>query len=130
MAQLGAKVLGVGLGLEIVVGLAPIGDGVDHAMDQLGDAALALGGPHLAVKVFTGDDVGGGLGPIDRDFDVPLLEDDRAFVVADGGGPSLPVELIVGRLSGLQPGRKVALERNPFAIFLLLDALWVFRLSA
>src|SRR5260370_29342561 len=112
MGQLIVEIFGVGVGLEIVVSLAPIGYGVDHAMHQLGDAGLALGRPHLAVEVLAGDDVGGSLRPIDRRFDVPLLKDDIAFVVADGGGAGLPTYYVVWGFSGLQPSVKITRESN------------------
>ena len=87
------------LGGEVAVVQAPVGDGVDDAMDQFGDAAFALGRAQLAVEIFAGDDVGGGLRPVGGDFDVALLEDDRAFIVADGGGAGFPLHLVVGRLA-------------------------------
>ena len=63
---------------------------------------LALGRAHLAVEIFADDDVGGGLGPVRRDLDVRLFEDDRAFIVADGGGAELPLDLVVGRFAGFE----------------------------
>ena len=63
---------------------------------------LALRRAQLAVEVLAGDDVGGGLRPVGRHFHVALLEDHRAFVVADGGGARLPGDLVVGGLAGLQ----------------------------
>src|SRR6266851_313227 len=130
MGQLVAEILGVGVGLEVVVGLAPIGYGIDHAMHQLGDAGLALGRPHLAVEVLAGDDVGGGLRPIDRRFDVPLLKDDIAFVVAYGGGAGLPIDGVVWGFSGLQPSGKMSRKSNPFAIILLLNTLQILHVGA
>jgi hypothetical protein len=65
VGELEAEILGVGLGLEVVVLFAPAGDGIDHALDELGDAGFALGRAHFAVEVLAGDDVGGGLGPVD-----------------------------------------------------------------
>ena len=69
------------------------------------DAAFALGRAQLAVEVLAGDDVGGRLGPVGRDFDVALLEDHRALVVADGGGARLPLHFVIGRLARLPAGR-------------------------
>ena len=81
--------------------------------DQLGDAGLALRRAELAVEVLAGDDVGGGLRPVDGHFDIALLEDDGAFVVADGGGAGLPLDFVVGGFAGFEPRRKVTREGNP-----------------
>ena len=35
-------------------------------------------------------------------FDVALLENHRAFVIADGGGAGLPLDLVVRGLAGFQ----------------------------
>ena len=110
VGQFEAEVFAVGFGLEIAVLVAPVGDGIDHALDELGDAGFALGRAHLAVEILAGDDVGGGLGPIDGHDDVALFEDNRAFIVADGGGAGLPLDFVVGGLAGLQLGRKIARE--------------------
>ena len=66
----------------------PSRDGVDHARDQLAHAGLALRRADLAMEILAGDDVGGGLRPVDRDFDVPLLE--------DGVPLSFPIEAVRG----------------------------------
>jgi hypothetical protein len=91
------------IGLEVAVLLAPVGDGVHHALHQLRHAGFALGRPQLAVEILAGDDVGGGLRPVHGHFHVALLEDDRAFVVADGGGAGFPLDLVVRGLAGFEP---------------------------
>ena len=96
MRQLVAEVLGVCLRLEVIARDPPIGDGVHHAVHQLAHAGLALRRAHAAMEILADDDIGGGLRPVGRHFDVALLEDDRAFVVADGGGSQLPSDLIIG----------------------------------
>jgi hypothetical protein len=48
------------------------------------------------MEILAGDDIRGGLRPVRRDLDVALLKDDRAFIVADGGGPQLPLDVVVG----------------------------------
>ncbi len=73
---------------------------------------FAFGRAQLSVEVFAGDDVGGGLGPIDGDFDVALFEDDCAFVVADGGGTGLPLDFVVRRFAGLLASGEVTGEGN------------------
>ena len=78
--------------------------------DQLRDAGLALGRAQLAVEILAGDDVGGGLRPVGRHFDVALLENHRAFIIADGGGAQFPVDLVVRGLSRLQLAGEVAGE--------------------
>ena len=67
--------------LQQAVELCPLGDRVDHAPDQLTDAALALRRAELAAKVLRDDDVGGLLRPALRNFDVVLLEQGKL-----GGG--------------------------------------------
>ena len=75
---------------------APVGQGVGHAADQLAHARFALRSAAVAVEVFAGDDIGGGLRPIFGDLHVMLLEDNLALLVGDGGGALLPLHLIVG----------------------------------
>ena len=99
MRQLVAEVLGVVASLEIAPVRAPIGDGVDHAMDQLTDAALAVGRAHLAVEILADHNVGGRLGPFGRHLHFVLLEDDGAFVVGNRGGAQLPGDLVVRGLA-------------------------------
>ena len=96
--QLVAEAGGVLGRAEVALLGAPIGDGVDHAADQLAHAGLALRRADLPVKILADDDVGGGLRPVRRDLDVALLEDDRALVVADGGGAQLPGDFVIGVL--------------------------------
>jgi len=50
----------------------------------------------MAAEVLADDDVGGELAPGRRDLDVLLLEDVDALLVADAGGPGLPLDLVVG----------------------------------
>ena len=111
--QLEPEILAVRVGLEVAVLLAPVRDGVDHALDQLRDAGLALGRPEFAVEILAGDDIGGRLRPVDRDLDIALLEDDGAFIISNGGGAGLPLDIVVRSLPGLQARREVARERNP-----------------
>ena len=120
MGQLVAEVLAVLIGREVAVLLAPIGDGIDHALDELGDAGFALRRAQFAVEILAGDDVGGGLRPIHGDFDVALLEDDGALVVADGGGAGLPLDVVVGGFAGLLASGEVAGEGDPRAVELRL----------
>ena len=113
VGQLGAEVLAILVAAEIPVLLAPAGDGVDHPLHQLGHAGFALRRPQLAMEVLAGDDVGGRLRPIGRHHDVALLEDHRAFVVADRGGAGFPAYLVIRSLAGRKPGGKIAGKRYP-----------------
>ena len=56
--------------------------------------------PIEAVEVLGGHDVGGGHGPVGRDFHVLLLEDDAALEVLDDGVAELPDDLVVGGDAG------------------------------
>ena len=75
MRQLGLERGQVVVAGEVVLRRGPAGDGVDHAVDELLDAALALGGADVAAEVLADDDVGGELAPEVGDLDVLLLED-------------------------------------------------------
>ena len=86
--------LQIGVGPEVVLPPGPLGDGLDHASDQLLDRPLAFRRAHLAAEVFRDDDVRRLLGPEARHLDVALLEDDLALLVADDGGPQFPVDLV------------------------------------
>jgi hypothetical protein len=112
VGQFEAEVFGVGFGLEVAVLFAPTGDGIDHALDELGHAGFAFRGAHLAVKILAGDDIGGRLGPVHGNFDIALLEDNRAFIVSDGGSTGLPLDFVVGGLAALQSRCKVPGEGN------------------
>jgi len=82
---------------EIAALFTPADDGVHHAADQLAHGAFALGSAGLAVEVFAGDDIGGGLRPVFWNFDVFLFEDRGALFVADQSGALLPFDLIEWR---------------------------------
>src|SRR5205823_1530458 len=116
MGELMAEVLTIFLALEVISGEAPICDGVDNAMDELGDARLAFRGTHPAMEIFAGHNVGRGLRPVSRDLHVMLFKNDSPFVVADSGGTHVPGELVVGRGAGLQLGGKETWERHPGAL--------------
>ena len=103
MGQIEAEVLAVFIGLEIAVLLAPLGDGVHHALHKLRNTGLALGRPEFAMEILGGDDVGGGLRPVDGRLHIALLEDDVALIVADGGGAGFPLDLVVRGLAGFEP---------------------------
>ena len=118
--QVVAEILAVLDGQKVACLLAPVGDRVDHTMDQLCHAGFALGRAQLAVKILAGDDVGGGLRPIGRHFDITLLEDDSAFIVADGGRACLPCDFVVRGLSRLQTSREIPLELDAGARPLLI----------
>jgi hypothetical protein len=50
----------------------------------------------VAAEVLADDDVCGQLAPEGGNLDVLLLEDADALLVADAGGPDLPIDLVVG----------------------------------
>ena len=82
---------------EVAVGDAPGGDGVDHAVGDLLERPLALGGADGAAEVLLGDDVGGVQRPPDRELDTELLEGDLAGLpVGDPGVTPLPLDHVVG----------------------------------
>src|SRR6185369_1313599 len=75
--------LGIG---EVSAFIAPADDGVGHAADQLAHGGFALAAAGLTVKIFAGNDVGGGLRPILGNFHTFLAEDGDALFVADQRG--------------------------------------------
>src|SRR6202011_5720018 len=77
---------------EVTTLFTPTHDGVDHASDQLAHRAFALRRTGLAVKIFTGDDVGGGLRPALGHLDTFLAEDGHALFVADQRGTPFPFD--------------------------------------
>ena len=105
MRQLVAEIGGVFRRPEVALLGAPIRDGVDHAADQLPHAGFALRRADLAVEILADNDVGRGLRPVRWDLDVALLEDHRAFIVADGGGAQLPLHFVIGSLAGTPDGQ-------------------------
>jgi hypothetical protein len=95
--ELGAEGLGLALVDEVAALGAPLGDGVDHPVDDLLERRLALGGAGGAPEVLLGDDVGGVDRPGGGELDPELLEGDRAvLVVGDATVSSLPLDLVVG----------------------------------
>ena len=107
MGQLGVEGGQVLVRGEVVLRLGPGGDRVGDPVDELLDAGLALRRADVAAEVLADDDVGGQLAPEAGDLDVALLEDDLARLVADAGGPDLPLDLVV-RMDAL--AREAALE--------------------
>src|SRR5262249_32033291 len=91
------------------------GDGVDHAGNQLPDAGFALRRTDLAVEILADNNVGRGLRPIGRSFNVALFKDDSAFVISNGGGTEFPRNVVVGTLSFVETGCEIAwkLHANP-----------------
>ena len=91
--ELGVKgVAGVGVG-EVTLLVAPSADGIDDARDQLADAALAPRRAERSAKIFRDDDVGRGLRPRSRNFNVLLLEDDAAVLARNDGAAEIPIDL-------------------------------------
>ena len=82
----------VGVG-EVFLLVAPSGDRIDHARDELAHAGLAPRRAERSAKIFRDDDVGGGLRPRARHFDVLLLEDDAAVFARDDGAAHVPFDL-------------------------------------
>ena len=76
--QVVAERLQVVVAREVLLLRRPGGNGVDDTADELFDAPLALRSADLAAEILGNDDVGRLLRPESGDFDVALLEDDRA----------------------------------------------------
>ena len=102
--QLAVEPLAVGLGGEVAVRGAPVGDGAADAVDELADALLAFAGAHLAVEILVGHDVRGQLAPRGGNFAVLLLEKHLAAFAFDGGGPQIPFDR-GERIACRHPGR-------------------------
>ena len=99
--QLVVERVGVRVGGEVALGLAPVGDGPRDAVDELAEAVLALpvlrravAAGEVAVEVLRGDDVRRELAPRRRKLDVLLLEDDLARVALDGGVARAPLDAV------------------------------------
>src|ERR1700730_1884661 len=87
----------------------PTHDGVDHAGDQLAHRAFALRRTGLAVKIFTGDNVGGGLRPALGNLDTFLAENGHALFIADQSGALFPFDEVERRLLAI---REISLEKQ------------------
>ena len=83
VGQVLIKVLGVFVGGEQAVGLAPVGDRPRDAVYELTYRVLALGCAVLAVEVFAHDNVRRQLTPAFRDLNIVLIENGVALRVAD-----------------------------------------------
>ena len=81
MLELVAEDLCLGVVLEVAVLDAPGGDGVHHAVGDLLQRGLALGGTRGAAEVLLGEDVGGVEAPRDGNLDLELLEGDASVAV-------------------------------------------------
>jgi hypothetical protein len=92
--QVVAECLKVVVAGEVLLLLRPAVDRVDHAADELLDAALALRRADDAPEILGHHDVGCLLRPEPRDFYVALLEDERPLLVADDGRTHLPFNLV------------------------------------
>ena len=109
-AELLRPVGGVLVGGEVAALTAPGRERLDHTVDDLANAGLALRAAGAASEVLLSDDVDRQLRPGPRDLDVLLLEDDLALLAGDGGGAPLPLDQVVGVGAW---GREVALELEP-----------------
>ena len=88
-------------GAEVAVFHAPVADGFGDAAYELADSGLALAGADSSVKIFAGDDVGGGHGPVFGRLDVFLLEDHVALGIGDLSETEFPFDFVVGGNTGL-----------------------------
>ncbi len=82
---------------EVALGQSPVADGFGNASHELADAGLALRGTDLSVKIFAGNDIGRGYGPVFGDLDVCLLEDDSALRVGDLRQTLFPFDFVIRR---------------------------------
>ncbi len=94
--QFAVKGLGVGLGGEVAVLAAAVGNGAADAMDELLEGVLPLSRFDVAVEVFAGDDLGGQLAPGGGHFNIILGKNGLAAVAIDPCGTLFPVNLIKG----------------------------------
>ena len=90
----------------------PIGDRIDHSVDEIRKAALAARRAERTVEVLASHDVCRRLRPLGGHFHVALLEHGVPLGIRDHGCPLLPIEDAVGRLAFWQAAREVALEAN------------------
>src|SRR5215469_16814820 len=88
------------LGAEIAVRLAPVANGLSNTSDQLANTGFAFRRTQGPMQVLAGHDVGGSQGPVLRDLDVLLFENDVAMGIGDLGGAKLPLDFVVGGDAG------------------------------
>ena len=144
MGQLGVEGFArVGVG-EVGLLVAPSGDGVDHARDQLAHAGLALRGAERAAEILRDDDVGGSLRPSARHFDVVLLEDDAPVLAGDDGAARDPIRpreygstpAVVKKRSSMTPRpaapelTAAALEAGARSVVLAFESSQIYRSPA
>src|SRR5208283_955689 len=98
----------VGAG-KVALLLAPSGDGIDDARDELAHAGLAPRRSERAAKIFRYHDVGRGLRPSARHLDVFLLEDYAAVFARDDGAAEIPFDFGIWIDAG---GGEEALEHD------------------
>ena len=128
--QLGLEGREVVVRREVVLRRGPGGDGVDHAVDELLDAALASGRADVAAEVLADHDVGGELAPEGRHLDVrPADEDGLARLVLDLCGAQLPGDLVVGvharRRPAPLPGQAVDVVAGEATLLVDGRAVWL-----
>ena len=92
--QVVAECLQVVLAGEVVLPARPLGNRVHDPANELFDAPLAIRTAHLAAEILGNDDIRGLLRPETGDFDVTLLEDDRALLVAYYRRPGVPLDFV------------------------------------
>src|SRR5262249_20292517 len=78
---------------EIALLLAPSTDSIGDTADKLPDRGLTRRTAERTAKILRNYDIGSGLGPAARYFDVALFEDHAAVLTGDDGRPQLPFDL-------------------------------------
>ncbi len=117
IGQFGLEGVAIFDGAEVILLLAPSGDRLDHATDQLAHAVFAAGDGGLGLRterpaeVLRDHYVGRGLRPRSRHFHVLLLKDHPPVFARDHGRAILPLDLahrIDARAREVAPDRKPA----------------------
>ena len=99
--QLAFESVAPGVVGEVALALAPSGDGVDHAADELAHAGLAAWSAERPAKILGHDHVSGGLRPGARNLDVALFKNHPPVFAGDHGRAQLPFDLAKGIDAGM-----------------------------
>ena len=115
-------------GREVAVLLAPIGDGIDHALHQLAPRwSRARASPALPWKYLLATMLVAVCDQSTGTSTSRCSKITRTFVVADGSGAGFPLDFVVRGFAGFQAGGEITRECDPGLWFwVLLSSILLF----